>query len=274
MATTTNILSGVLIVATAASYIPQYHRLLTLGSSTGLSVASVLIATLVAQVQAATMYYLFKASPLMESGAPVATPHSARDWLNLSQILVQWISSLLLLALVIYLPTSTPPRVLSKNVAVGLWILHVLLFIISIPAGGRAQDLVFTVIININATIINPFFSLLAAAALFFQARVVPPAGQPNVLSKWTLGLQCFTFLLLAISWPFRLILPDNMWKNGPQPALYLGWYPWVGWATVNNAILAIGQGITLLLYIWRAGLDGSISVTDEHRPLLGSDEL
>jgi hypothetical protein len=85
-----------LIVATAASYIPQYHRLLTLGSSTGFSVASVLIATLVAQVQAATMYYLFKASPLMESGAPVATPHSARDWLNLFQILVQWICSLFL----------------------------------------------------------------------------------------------------------------------------------------------------------------------------------
>ncbi|KAI9826471.1 MAG: hypothetical protein M1819_007364 [Sarea resinae] len=262
---------------TFVSYIPQYHRLLTLGSSSGLSVASVLTTTMVAQVQTATMYYLFKSAPLMEYDIPIATPPSTRDWLNLSQILIQWICSLLLLALVIYLPTSTispAPAVLSKKVAVLLWILHVLLFILSVAAGGRPQDVIFNIIRNINADIINPLFTLIAAVAFFFQARVMPPVGQPNGLSKWTLGLHFFTFLLLAISWPFRLILPPNMWKLGSKPAILLEWYPWVGWACVNNAILAIGQGIMLLLYISRAGCDGTIRSTDERRSLLGSEEL
>ncbi|TAQ89235.1 hypothetical protein B7494_g2442 [Chlorociboria aeruginascens] len=272
-----NLLSLLLIVATVVSYIPQYHRLLTLGSSTGLSLTNVLTTTLVAQVQTATMYYLFKSAPLMEYGIPIATPPSTRDWLNLSQILIQWVCSLLLLGLVIYLPTSTispAPDILSKRVAVLLWILHVLLFIFSVVAGGRPQDVFFNIIRNINAAIINPLFTLIAAVAFFFQARVTPPAGQSNALSKWTLGLHFLIFLLLAISWPFRLILPPNMWKLGSKPAILLQWYPWVGWACVNNAILAIGQGIMLLLYLSRAEFEGKIRFTDERRSLLGSDEL
>lgn len=246
----------------------------------------------------------------MDYGIPIATPTSTRDWLNLSQIVTQWICSLLLyvtrkqfiscrtktklklqlnsLALVIYLPTSStiispaPPAVLSKKVAVLLWILHLLLFKFALIAGGRPEDLVFNVIRNINAVIANYLFTFIAAVGFFFQARVIMqvPAGgqgqQPNALSKWTLGLQFFTFLLLAISWPFRLILPPNMWELGMKPALLLEWYPWVGWACVNNAIMAIGQGIMLFLFIRRgAGFDGKVEFTaDECRYLLGSDEL
>lgn len=182
------------------------------------------------------------------------------------------------MALVIYFPTSTTvnpaPVGLSKKVAVLLWVSHVLLFILSVAVGGRPQDVFFNIIRNINAAIINPLVTLLVAIAFFFQVCVKPPAGQPNALSKWTFGLQFFTFLLLAISWPFRLILPPNMWKLGSKPAILLEWYPWVGWASVNNAILSIGQGIALLLYISREGFDGKIRFTDERRSLLGSEEL
>lgn len=158
--------------------------------------------------------------------------------------------------------------------AVLIWISHVLLFILSIPVGGRSEDVIFNIIRNINAGIINPLFTLMAVVAFFLQARVMPPAGQPNALSKWTLDLHFLTFLLLAISWPFRLILPPNMWELGSQPALLLEWYPWVGWACVNNAILAIGQGIILLLLISREGFSGKVRSTTERQPLLGSEEL
>ena len=110
--------------------------------------------------------------------------------------------------------------------------------------------------------------------AFFFQARAMPPVGRPNVLSKWTLGLHFFTFLVLAISWPFRMKLPPNMWKLGSKPTVLLEWYPWVGWACVNNAILAIGQGSLLLFCFIRVGFVGKIRVTDERRSLLGPEEL
>lgn len=153
-------------------------------------------------------------------------------------------------------------------------ILHALLFILSVVAGGRPQDVVFNIIRNINAGIVNPLFTLIAAVSFFFQARVMPPAGQPNALSKWTLSLHFFIFLILAICWPFRLILPPNMWKLGGKPAILLEWYPWVGWACVNNAIMAIGQGIMLLLYTSRAESDNNITFTDERQSLLSSEEL
>ena len=158
--------------------------------------------------------------------------------------------------------------------AVLLWILHIVLFTLSVPIGGRPQDIVFNIIRNINAAVINPLFTLTAAVSIFIQARAMP--AMPDQLmgwSQWTLGLQSLTYLILAISWPFRLILPPNMWQLGSKPALLLEWYPWVGWACVNNAILAIGQGMILFLSISRVA-DGNSSLGDERRALLGSDEL
>lgn len=155
--------------------------------------------------------------------------------------------------------------------AVLLWILHIVLFILSVEIGGRPQDVVFNIIRNINARVINTLFTLITAVAVFIQARAMP--DQLMGWSQWTLGLQSFTYLILAISWPFRLILPPNMWQLGSKPVLLLEWYPWVGWACVNNAILAIGQGMILFLSIRRVP-DGNLSLANERRPLLGSDEL
>jgi hypothetical protein len=156
-------------------------------------------------------------------------------------------------------------------VAVLLWILHIVLLTLSVAIGGRPQDIVFNIIRNINAAVINPLFTLIAAVTVIIQARAMP--DQLMGRSQWTLGLQSFTYLILAISWPFRLILPPNMWQLGSKPALLLEWYPWVGWACVNNAILAIGQGMILFLSISRVA-DGNLSLADERRQLLGSDEL
>ena len=91
-----HVLCRILIGMTLASHIPQYHRLLTAGSSLGLSLPSVLMMTPVAQGQTATMYYLFKSASDMRYGVPIMTPPSQRDWLNLTQILTQWICSLFL----------------------------------------------------------------------------------------------------------------------------------------------------------------------------------
>lgn len=137
---------------------------------------------------------------------------------------------------------------MSRGSASALIILHFLFFIVSIFIEGSPDDVIFTVISNINSGIVNPVFTLLAGVFFFFQASVTWPSSSIGALSMWTLLLQSITFLLLAISWPFRLILPPNMWKLGSKPALLMEWYPWVGWACVNNALMAVGQGFMLLV--------------------------
>ncbi|KAF7853619.1 uncharacterized protein EAF02_011924 [Botrytis sinoallii] len=268
-----NYLSLLLVVATFISYIPQYQRMLTLSSSAGLSIASVLIITLMNQVQTVTMYYLFKTAPDMRYGIPIATPPSIRDWLNLSQILVQWSCSLFLFALVIYLPSPTISPT-AKRVAVGLWIFHGLFSIFYIVVGGRPEDIVFNINRNLHVSIVNPLFIFLAVVAFYLQARIIPPVNKPGAYSEWTLGTQLFIFMLLAVSWPFRLILPLNMWELGPQAAIFLGWYPWVGWACINTTILTFDRGILLLLCIRTARFNGEFGSHDEHEGLIRPREL
>ncbi|KAF3405278.1 hypothetical protein DPV78_002611 [Talaromyces pinophilus] len=115
----------------------------------------------------------------------------------------------------------------------------------------------------------------MAVAAFFYQARVVPSAGHPNALSNWILRLHFFTFLVLAISSPFRLILLPNMWQLGSKLTILLEWYPWVGWACVKIFLsLRLAKVVMiLLLYSGRIGFDGTIKYTDERRPLINAEE-
>lgn len=147
--------------------------------------------------------------------------------------------------------------------------MHLLSFIFFAAVGGRPQDTILNIIRNINAAIVNPIFTLLAVVAFFFQASVTWPARDLGVLSKPTLVLQFATFLLLAVSWPFRLILPSNMWRLGSKPAVLMEWYPWVGWACVNNAVMAIGQGA--MLFTVSRGVDGKTRLAGEAQSLLRS---
>lgn len=133
---------------------------------------------------------------------------------------------------------------------------------------GPVDDLAFNLMRNLHAVIANYVFTFLLTMSFLFQVHIMPSYGQTNALSKWTLALQSFTFLLLAISWPFRLILPPNMWEHGLKPAVLMEWYPWVGWACVNSAIMAIGQGV-LLFISSRGGVGGSIGLVGEDEILL-----
>ncbi|TGO73547.1 hypothetical protein BELL_0352g00080 [Botrytis elliptica] len=159
------------------------YRMLTLSSSAGLSITSVLITTLMNQVQTVTTYYLFKTAPDMRYGIPIATPPSIHDWLNLSQILVQWICSLFLFALVIYLPSPTISPT-AKRVAVGLWIFHGLFSIFYVVVGGRPEDIIFDINRNLHIGIINPLFTFLAVIAFCLQARIMSPVDKSGAYSE------------------------------------------------------------------------------------------
>ena len=135
--------------------------------------------------------------------------------------------------------------------------------------GGRYDDIVFNIIRNLNAGIANPILTLLGVVAFIIQARVTWRTQELDALSELTLALQVIIFLLLAVSWPFRLILPPNMWSLGHQPAILLEWYPWVGWACVNSAVVAIGQAT--VLYVACQSRHSASSSVSERQHLVAS---
>lgn len=93
---TTNIPISLLLLATPLPYLGQYRRLYASRSSTEVSLTAILLTTLASQIQVVQMYYLFRCHPDTRYGSVTATPPSTRDWLGLSQIVVQWACSLLL----------------------------------------------------------------------------------------------------------------------------------------------------------------------------------
>jgi hypothetical protein len=81
-------------VATPLAYLPQYTRLSTLRSSDGISFLSSLLLALAAQTQVVTMYYIFMVHLEWADGSVIAHPPDAQNWVDFTQILVQWVCSL------------------------------------------------------------------------------------------------------------------------------------------------------------------------------------
>jgi uncharacterized protein with PQ loop repeat len=87
---------GLQVGATVVSYIPQYTRIYALRSSVGVSLTSTLFLALAAQTQLVQMYYLFAIHPDTRHGCVVPKPIKPQEWLNLAQIVAQWICSIAL----------------------------------------------------------------------------------------------------------------------------------------------------------------------------------
>lgn len=117
---------------------------------------------------------------------------------------------------------------------------------------------------NFHVGIIDPLFIFVTILALLIQSRIMSPSDEVIILSEWEFSIQLFTFLLLAISWPLKLVRPHTLRKPGPQSAIFLGWHPWLAWACVNTAILAVGQGIMLLLRVRRKRFNDNIRAADK----------
>lgn len=119
---------------------------------------------------------------------------------------------------------------------------------------------------GINQYLINPVISIATAMAFVVQQGTTRDLQGPSALRRRTLLLQALVFLALAVSWPFRFKLPqdlardDNWWLANE-------WYPLVGWTCINNAVIAVGQGI--LLYTMSGGSHDEAQPDIEREALL-----
>lgn len=87
---------SLLVAVTVVSHVPQYIRIYAFQSSAGISPTSTLLLALAAQTQVVQMYYLFAIHPDTRYGNVIPKPIKPRQWLDLAQIVVQWICSVIL----------------------------------------------------------------------------------------------------------------------------------------------------------------------------------
>lgn len=91
--------------------------------------------------------------------------------------------------------------------------------------------------------IAGPFAQSMGLVALWAQARETIVQHEKGSLSIDVLFAQAFVFLLVGISFIFRLRLRAEHWKYCLSNALR-SWHWLVGWAKLNNLIYALAQGI------------------------------
>lgn len=150
-----------------------------------------------------------------------------------------------------------------------LSLLHAVLFFLYPPFGGSGNDYAFFLISGFDYYILNPTTRISIAVALAHQACTIWKYRGETALSPTTLTLQAVLYLGLAIAWPYRLALPHNLWswETISFNWIYSEWYPMVGWASVNNAVFALGQAI--VCFVWYYCHDSEACEVEEERDLL-----
>ena len=164
---------------------------------------------------------------------------------------------------------STRRAFFSGRTPLILLLLHAMLFFLYPPFGGSADDYAFFIIADFDYYIVGSLTTLSMAIALALQARMIWKYQGETALSPTTLVLQAVLCLGLAIAWPYRLVLPHNLWswETISFEWIYSEWYPMVGWACVNSAVLALGQ--VVVLFAWYYRRDSNACLVEEERPLL-----
>lgn len=166
-------------------------------------------------------------------------------------------------------PAATDRASPSAGTAVILLALHVLLSVFWAVLAGKPSkdwlDLPFVVIMGINYAFINPLITIATLVAYGLQAIETVATEKRTALSRSAPVLPIIVFLALEVLWPFRFRLPQNLRESDP-----LDWYPLVGWACVNNALIALGQCIVLYA-VHGTTRDGERPMRRETEPLLST---
>ncbi|KAH7399187.1 hypothetical protein DE146DRAFT_525984 [Phaeosphaeria sp. MPI-PUGE-AT-0046c] len=265
----------VLVILTPISYLPINRNvagLLVNPPTDGISITAALLLALCAQAQVVTMYYLWACPPFKRYGEVVPHPPRRLDYINLVQIIVQWICAVGFLC---FLLNMRPPRRSlirldtdldsphpvspsehdapspSSMTAFILLTVHAILSIgWALFAGIPTQDwldLTFVLIMSAQQYIINPVIAILTVIALGLQINMTRKLQGASALTRWTVAPQALVFLALAISWPMRFKMPRNLSIRRDRWWWVAEWYPQVGWAGVNSVV--IGFGLTVVAF-------------------------
>ena len=93
--------------------------------------------------------------------------------------------------------------------------------------------------------VVGPIVQILGLAALRAQAREIRSrrSDAADAFSVQGLVAQAVVFLLVGISFVFRIRVPSEELDAHLIVNLSM-WYWTVGWATINNLIFAVAQGV------------------------------
>jgi len=155
--------------------------------------------------------------------------------------------------------TLPPYRPAQTRAAVAAFVSYAAITLI--PAIGGAfipaedREWPYAILVGTMLFIFGPLVQLLGFAALGVQARETIARSSAGALSLRGLVVQAVVFLLVGVSFVFRVRLPseelDEHWIVNARD-----WYWKVGWATINNLVFALTQAVLAYIVLRQDGTD------------------
>ncbi|KAH6892597.1 hypothetical protein B0T10DRAFT_295654 [Thelonectria olida] len=261
-----NAIRIILLILSAASFFPQYRRLLSRRDSLGLAPEYILLNLIVATQQFSLGLFFIVVCD--EADMIMHSPPTVGEWLNFAQFTVVWVGHLILFGAYLVYPPSPPgakPAMFSIYMAFLLISIVPVIFIASLPPSGTDpygdRSWPGSFYAYGSTMFINPIVTALAIVTYFPQARELKSRSDAGACSVPGLAVQAGVFLVVAIFWPLRMPLPWGV--------RFSTWYQLVGWATLDNLVFAFVQGV--LWCVARRFKGATSEATGETAPLLAA---
>ncbi|KAL3298595.1 ATP synthase F0 [Colletotrichum asianum] len=244
-----------LSIATIASHLPQYHRILEQGHCDGLSLYYVLFNIISATEQLTLGFFLnVNDTGRLRGDAFVNDPATAGDWLNFVQLVIVWLCSLVLLLLSLRYSASNTSRQPTRYSIGVIYLIFILVSLVpaifdAIFPDSRSEPRNWgrDLFVMGHYLILLPVSSILVLASAVPQAREIQRQSSPGAISVPGFATQTVVFALLAISWMVRVRYP-------PYSPSYDGWYRLVGWPVVNNGHASVDYSNEINARPWGYG--------------------
>ncbi|KAK1763427.1 hypothetical protein QBC33DRAFT_549651 [Phialemonium atrogriseum] len=253
-----------LFLLTIISFLPHYQQIISRNDCSGISPYYILFNL----VSATHQFFLGYAYVVQFDGTMHfvhGNPRTLLDWLNFVQLTIVLLCFVTFFGLCLLCPSDQPS--FHKYIATILYIIILVLYLWSQfpsfkedrPDRGLLESLYYGVLFFY----VNYFITAIGIASLLLQWR------QATALSLRGLFLQAVIFPAVAISWYLFTYYDWHQEGDPKDPPGFHGWYLFVGFTAVDNAVFAVVQGI--LFYIaWRRGFDeGKVLGVAEAQPLL-----
>ncbi|KFZ18427.1 hypothetical protein V502_04103 [Pseudogymnoascus sp. VKM F-4520 (FW-2644)] len=264
-----NWLRIILSILSFLSFIPQLRLTWAKKDSSDVSLNYILL-ILISATEQFNIGFFFVASHSFDSDIFVHDPRNTGDWLNLAQLTVVWIMSLVLFALCLFYSHS--PRSLKVSV-VAVYISFLLISVVPTfidaidPAEPSQRIWISGILISVHTMYINPIVTMGIIWAFCAQRH------KASALSTLGLATQAVVFSLVALSWTSRVRFIDDLHgvpPGVPLQRIFIFWYQVVGWATVDNAIFAMIQFVLFCLATHHKRRIADSFSLPEQEPLLG----
>lgn len=138
----------------------------------------------------------------------------------------------------------------------------------SFSHGDMGYELLMGFITFIHQLNSSPVMPIAEGVAFLMQARHITSVQFPNALSLSGLAIKAVVFLVVAITWIWRIWFPYELGIH-PIRDFLPAWYEFIGCFVVDNIVFAAGQLAILWLAIYRGNWPVS-SAGEQNRCCIG----